>query len=279
MGASLNGVTDFAWCGRAGASADAVLSGSDGVHRRGDRGADKAAGAGALRVDSVVSQCVAAVGAQSTGNADQAARHKQVLARFGGRFTSHPSFPFGETVLFVSGNTEDEIKGGVDHLARALSVPLVNIYIGVSRIGADSDHDNLVSQARRAALYASMNHSDSPVSVDDYPLEEALLDDQALLAAATAVLDPLEDHPEFLHTLYLYLAYDRNRQRVARRLEVHPRTVDYRLRRIAALTGQQPQTVSGASKLLIALVGKLQGDIAGESAAVLSRLTEHICHI
>ncbi|QQQ80482.1 helix-turn-helix domain-containing protein [Saccharothrix sp. 6-C] len=83
-----------------------------------------------------------------------------------------------------------------------------------------------------------------------------------LTSTMTALLDPLADHQDFIHTLYLYLAFDRDRQRVARHLTVHPRTVDYRLRRIAALTGLHPQTVSGAGKLLAALISRTHRRLA-----------------
>lgn len=50
-------------------------------------------------------------------------------------------------------------------------------------------------------------------------------------------LAPLDEHPELMHTLRTYLDTERNRKRTARRLYVHPNTIDYRMQRISALTG------------------------------------------
>ncbi|MEV0106461.1 helix-turn-helix domain-containing protein [Nocardia sp. NPDC050799] len=50
-------------------------------------------------------------------------------------------------------------------------------------------------------------------------------------------LAPLDDHPDLGHTLQTYIANDRNRQRTARQLCLHPNTIDYRLQRIGELTG------------------------------------------
>ncbi|MGV9633346.1 PucR family transcriptional regulator [Nocardia rhamnosiphila] len=50
-------------------------------------------------------------------------------------------------------------------------------------------------------------------------------------------LAPLDDHPDLGHTLRTYIANNRNRQRTARQLCLHPNTVDYRLQRIGELTG------------------------------------------
>ncbi|MGW5922387.1 PucR family transcriptional regulator [Nocardia fluminea] len=51
------------------------------------------------------------------------------------------------------------------------------------------------------------------------------------------VLEPLAVHPELLETLRCHIANDLNRRKTARMLHLHTNTVDYRIRRIAALTG------------------------------------------
>ncbi|MFC0623098.1 PucR family transcriptional regulator [Kribbella deserti] len=55
-----------------------------------------------------------------------------------------------------------------------------------------------------------------------------------------ALLAPLDDHTELLETLKLHLGNDLNRRRTAGQLHIHINTVDYRLRRIAELTGLDP---------------------------------------
>jgi hypothetical protein len=78
-----------------------------------------------------------------------------------------------------------------------------------------------------------------------YRLDDVKLDVQLsrpgparrLLAAS---LQPIAVRPALLTTLRTYLADGMNRRRTALDLGVHPNTVDYRLRKIAALTGLDP---------------------------------------
>lgn len=75
-----------------------------------------------------------------------------------------------------------------------------------------------------------------------YPLTALLLDYQLTRAGPArahlaALLTPLADGPDLTVTLRTYFASNLDRRETAARLHVHPNTVDYRLRRIAALTG------------------------------------------
>ncbi|WP_280295522.1 PucR family transcriptional regulator [Nocardia abscessus] len=69
-------------------------------------------------------------------------------------------------------------------------------------------------------------------------------------------LDPLMDHPLLLETLTMYLLNDQNRQRVARKMFVHPNTVDHRLKRIAVITGLDAARADGQWRLRAALVAR-----------------------
>ncbi|MBF6141028.1 PucR family transcriptional regulator [Nocardia farcinica] len=68
------------------------------------------------------------------------------------------------------------------------------------------------------------------------------------------LLEPLDAHPELSDTMRAYLRNDMNRRMTARQLFVHPNTVDYRLRRIAQLTGIDLATSAGISQAAIALL-------------------------
>ncbi|MFC8129978.1 PucR family transcriptional regulator [Streptomyces sp. NPDC057302] len=75
-----------------------------------------------------------------------------------------------------------------------------------------------------------------------YPLTALLLDYQLTRASPArahlaALLSPLADGPDLPVTLRTYFASNLDRRETAARLHVHPNTVDYRLRRIATLTG------------------------------------------
>ncbi|NKY52683.1 PucR family transcriptional regulator [Nocardia vermiculata] len=70
------------------------------------------------------------------------------------------------------------------------------------------------------------------------------------------LLDPLDHHPELLTTLQTHISNNLNRQRTARHLHVHTNTVDYRLKRIAQLTGLDPTHSTGLWQLRSALIAR-----------------------
>ncbi|MFD9549075.1 PucR family transcriptional regulator [Nocardia salmonicida] len=69
-----------------------------------------------------------------------------------------------------------------------------------------------------------------------------------------AILAPLRDQPDLVETLTEYLRYSRNRRRAANTLHIHPNTLDYRLQRVAQITGMDPTHVDGLWYLQSALV-------------------------
>ncbi|GEM29586.1 transcriptional regulator [Nocardia neocaledoniensis NBRC 108232] len=72
--------------------------------------------------------------------------------------------------------------------------------------------------------------------------------------ALATLLDPLEDHPDLLETLRTYVECGLDRRRTARRLHLHPNSVDYRLKRIFRLTGFDIADPTGLWNLRSALV-------------------------
>jgi len=77
-------------------------------------------------------------------------------------------------------------------------------------------------------------------------VREALLD----------VLHELEEHPELMETLTVHVAEAGRRTDTARRLHVHPNTLDYRLKRIREITGLDPVDRDGAQLLRSALLAR-----------------------
>lgn len=74
-----------------------------------------------------------------------------------------------------------------------------------------------------------------------------------------ATLDPLDKHPVLLETLKAYLTTRSTRLRTAHVLHVHPNTVDYRLNKIAEITGLDPLHSDGLWRLRSALVARMVG--------------------
>ncbi|MEV7525933.1 helix-turn-helix domain-containing protein [Streptomyces sp. NPDC091371] len=73
--------------------------------------------------------------------------------------------------------------------------------------------------------------------LDDVLLEYQLSRPSPARDRLAALLAPLAERTELLGTLRAFLACGLDRRRAAARLQVHPNTVDYRLRKAAELTG------------------------------------------
>jgi hypothetical protein len=123
---------------------------------------------------------------------------------------------------------------------------------GVARAG-----DDAVTVLR---LVTGLGRPPGLYRLDDVLLEAALGGTAAGPAARlAAILAPLGD--ELLGTLEAYLAHDADRRTTAAALHVHPNTLDYRLRRIADLTGRSPLTARGLQVLGAALTLRRVGRI------------------
>jgi hypothetical protein len=97
----------------------------------------------------------------------------------------------------------------------------------------------LIDLAGRAGM-------EGPVEAEAFVLELLLARAPDLADRLTErVLGPIDAYAErrssgLLETLEAFLACELDRRRTARQLHVHPNTLDYRLRRIAELTGLEP---------------------------------------
>lgn len=90
----------------------------------------------------------------------------------------------------------------------------------------------------------------------DVLLEYQLTRPSDALPALAGLLDPLERNPDLLATLDAYLAENLDRRRTAAALHVHPNTLDYRVKRIVSLTGQDPATTGGLQMLAAASMAR-----------------------
>lgn len=161
-----------------------------------------------------------------------------------------------------AGEAEGWLAGADDTLARLSEAgggaPLVGTVAwgegadGVARAG-----DDAVTVLR---LVTGLGRPPGIYRLDDVLLEAALGGTAPGPAARlAAILAPLGD--ELLATLEAYLANDADRRASAAALHVHPNTLDYRLRRIAELTGRSPLTARGLQVLGAALTLRRVGRI------------------
>ncbi|MEU3565307.1 helix-turn-helix domain-containing protein [Kitasatospora sp. NPDC006786] len=101
--------------------------------------------------------------------------------------------------------------------------------------------------------------------LDDVLLEYQLTRPGQARSRLAALLEPLADSGELLITLRTHLAGGLNRRHTASALHLHPNTVDYRLRRIAALTGLDPTRPADVPRITAAIAARTaeQASLAG----------------
>ncbi|MGW3184733.1 PucR family transcriptional regulator [Kitasatospora sp. NPDC001119] len=101
--------------------------------------------------------------------------------------------------------------------------------------------------------------------LDDVLLEYQLTRPSQARSRLAALLEPLADAEELLITLHTHLAGGLNRRHTASALHLHPNTVDYRLRRIAALTGLDPARPADLPRIAAAIAARTaeQASLAG----------------
>jgi DNA-binding PucR family transcriptional regulator len=104
--------------------------------------------------------------------------------------------------------------------------------------------------------------ADGPIAPEEF-VPELLLARSPDLAARISerVLGPLEAYAErrgsgLLETLEAFLDCGLDRRRTAKKLHVHPNTLDYRLRRVTELTGLEPGRPRDLVLLELALAGR-----------------------
>ncbi|HZE39118.1 MAG TPA: helix-turn-helix domain-containing protein [Stackebrandtia sp.] len=92
--------------------------------------------------------------------------------------------------------------------------------------------------------------------LSDVSLEYQLTRPSQALDALAQLLDPLDENPDLLRTLQAYIENGLDRRKSAGVLHVHPNTVDYRLRRVVALTGLDPLEPAHLQRIGAALAAR-----------------------
>lgn len=159
----------------------------------------------------------------------------------------------GGTILIPGEHDDEWVSSLVSRLSTAADAP-VTATVAVSAANdvptsSDQVHEllDLAQQLRRPPGVYRMT---------DLVLEYQLTRPGPGRAYLSRVLTPLDNSPELLETLEIHIHHDLNRQRSARQLHLHTNTVDYRLKRIAHLTGFDPTRPSGMRHLQAALVAR-----------------------
>jgi hypothetical protein len=140
-----------------------------------------------------------------------------------------------------------------------LSRELSDIWGDEVRIAvADADHPERIGPVAATAtevlrLVSVLAKPPGVYTLDDVLLEYHLTRQDESTQSLGALLDPLTERPDLLRTLRVFLDEEYDRRRTARRLGLHPNTVDNRLSRVTELTGLDPSTPRGVALLMTAL--------------------------
>ncbi|MFF3569090.1 PucR family transcriptional regulator [Nocardia jiangxiensis] len=161
----------------------------------------------------------------------------------------------GGTVLVPStAATDSELEGLVGGLSRAARTP-ITVTVVTARPhevpGAAHLAHELLDTVQHLGLGPGLYR------FTELALQYQLTRPGIARDALETQLTPLDEHPDLLETLRIYIAANLSRVRTARLLDVHPNTVDYRLRRIAGLTGFDPSQTTGLWYLHSALVARM----------------------
>jgi len=159
----------------------------------------------------------------------------------------------GGTLLLPAGHSGETVDGLIAQLAKAARVPVTATVVESATpqipSAADQAHELLDMVQRLECIPGLYRFSDMAL---EYQLTRPGPGREYL----GSLLTPLDDHPELLETLQRHIGNNLNRQRTARLMHLHTNTIDYRLKRVAQLTGFDPTQPSGLWYLRSALVAR-----------------------
>lgn len=125
-----------------------------------------------------------------------------------------------------------------------------------------SELADALDRARRISRAAPLRRASArlrPHTVADVFVELAVADTPSVDAWLHTVARRLEPGPDLMVTLDAYYCHDMHRGATAAALNVHPRTLDYRLRRVRELTGIDPGSTHGVRILSSVVRRRLSG--------------------
>jgi hypothetical protein len=192
-----------------------------------------------------------------------APRYLIVIARgcVAGQFTSVPDEIAGPGVLSTSFDDDlvllvpdidaDRRSRTTEHLARWLDG---DGWIAVARRGRSKLADGFREASDVLRLVTAGKRSGGVYSVSDVLVEYAVIRQDEVARNLVDVIRPLRAHTALWDTLAALIDADYNRNQAANNLFIHRSTLDYRLQRIASITGCDPTSGRGAQVLTAALI-------------------------
>lgn len=154
--------------------------------------------------------------------------------------------------------TPEHVADLVRDVAQALGRPCA---VGTATAPL-SELSDALDRARRISDTAPLRRASArlrPHTLADLFVELAVADVPFVDAWLRALSDRLASGPDLLVTLDRYYRHDMHRGATATALNVHTRTLDYRLRRVRELTGFDPGSTRGVRVLSAAVARRLSG--------------------
>lgn len=137
-------------------------------------------------------------------------------------------------------------------LTRAIGSPLLCTLVA----GEAAEVPELVARADELLdLARSIDRAPGLYTMDDLVIEYQITRPGPARDALAALIEPLTSQADLLETLRVHMSSGMNRRETARRLEVHPNTVDNRMSRVASAIGldlSQPRAITQARSAILA---------------------------
>lgn len=168
-----------------------------------------------------------------------------------------PTFPTSSTAeLAQPHSAPDPVSDLVRDFAQALGRPCA-AGTATSSLSEVADALDLARRISRAAPLRRASARLRPHTLSDVFVELAVADAPFVDGWLHAVARSLQPGPDLVVTLDAYYRHDMHRGATAAALNVHPRTLDYRLRRTRELTGIDPSSTRGVRILSSAVTRRL----------------------
>jgi hypothetical protein len=177
----------------------------------------------------------------------------ELRSRTAGRFLAQLSPTGGFVLVPVTGSVGEEMMARdlLTALTEAAQAPLLAAAVDCS----SSNVRNAMTLSREVLdLLSALRKPSGLYRLDDVALELQISRAGPLGPHLAQPFRALEPHPDLVATLEALISNGLSRRLTARQLHVHANTVDYRLRRIATLTGCDPSDTTQMFRLMAALV-------------------------
>jgi hypothetical protein len=127
-------------------------------------------------------------------------------------------------------------------------------WLAVAKRGRSGLADGFREASDVLRLVAAGRRPSGMYSINDVLVEYAVIRHEEVTENLVAVIKPLRAHAVLWETLTALIDADYNRNKAAKNLFIHRSTLDYRLQRIASVTGCDPTSGRGVQLLTAALI-------------------------